>query len=60
MSKTIPCPQCKEPLTWDKNNPFRPFCTERCKMLDLGDWASEKNSIPAENPTEDFQNWPEE
>ena len=34
------CPTCGKPTTW-KDNPTRPFCSERCKLLDLGKWASE-------------------
>ncbi|MBL8229303.1 MAG: DNA gyrase inhibitor YacG [Bryobacterales bacterium] len=37
------CPQCKKPVSADA--PFLPFCSERCKLLDLGDWASEKYVI---------------
>ena len=51
MSKTInaACPQCKEPASLGKENRFRPFCSERCKLLDLGEWFAEKNGIPAED-----------
>jgi len=34
------CPICKKPTDTSKNNPFRPFCSERCRLLDLGTWAS--------------------
>ncbi|MFL6277920.1 MAG: DNA gyrase inhibitor YacG [Blastocatellia bacterium] len=34
------CPICGEPTTW-KDNPDRPFCSERCRVIDLGNWASE-------------------
>jgi endogenous inhibitor of DNA gyrase (YacG/DUF329 family) len=37
---TFPCPQCGKPSTWT-DNAFRPFCTERCKLIDLGAWANE-------------------
>jgi endogenous inhibitor of DNA gyrase (YacG/DUF329 family) len=46
--KTVPCPQCKKPVIWTTENAFRPFCSERCKLIDLGDWASEKHAIPGE------------
>jgi endogenous inhibitor of DNA gyrase (YacG/DUF329 family) len=49
MSKTkISCPQCSKSLIWSTDNPFRPFCSERCKLLDLGAWASESYQIPVE------------
>lgn len=44
-----PCPQCGEPASLARDNRFRPFCSERCKLLDLGDWMSERNAIPAED-----------
>ena len=34
------CPICKKPTDTPKNNPFRPFCSERCRLVDLGTWAS--------------------
>jgi uncharacterized protein len=47
MKKERPkrCPACKKPTAWE-GNPFRPFCSERCKLLDLGDWATERYRIP--------------
>lgn len=41
------CPQCKKLIKFDANNPFRPFCSDRCKTIDLGNWASESYKIPA-------------
>ena len=41
------CPYCKKPAKWE-GNPFRPFCSERCKMIDLGKWASDDYRIPGE------------
>lgn len=35
-----PCPECRTPTVW-KDNPWRPFCSERCQLLDLGAWAGE-------------------
>ena len=40
------CPICEKPTTW-KDNVFRPFCSERCKIIDLGSWASEDYRITA-------------
>lgn len=42
----VSCPHCGKPVTWSKTSPFRPFCSERCKLIDLGQWASEENRIP--------------
>lgn len=44
----VPCPRCKQILEWSKDNPFRPFCSERCKLIDLGAWAAEERGIPGE------------
>lgn len=43
----IKCPACKDFTTWEEN-PWRPFCSERCKLIDLGKWASEEYRIPDE------------
>ena len=43
------CPCCKTPLTWDTNNPWRPFCSERCKNKDFIAWANEENTLPDNN-----------
>ena len=43
----ITCPICKKETTWEEN-PFRPFCSERCRLMDLGQWASEEYRIPGE------------
>jgi len=45
MIKTqIKCPQCHTVVTW-QDNPHRPFCSERCQLIDLGQWADESYSI---------------
>jgi endogenous inhibitor of DNA gyrase (YacG/DUF329 family) len=41
------CPTCHRPSTWEEN-PHRPFCSERCKLLDFGAWANEEYAVPAE------------
>jgi endogenous inhibitor of DNA gyrase (YacG/DUF329 family) len=40
-SRVVPCPQCGKAVDWSPASPFRPFCSERCKLIDLGAWASE-------------------
>ena len=44
--KVVTCPQCGAGVAWDPANPFRPFCSERCRMIDLGAWATESYRIP--------------
>jgi len=61
----ICCPTCNKKNTWQALNPFRPFCSDRCKLIDLGEWASENRKIPAEpvdpdllpNAEEDTNDW---
>ncbi|WP_017443662.1 DNA gyrase inhibitor YacG [Gayadomonas joobiniege] len=45
----VTCPTCQKESVWDTSNKFRPFCCERCKLIDLGEWASERNRIPADD-----------
>jgi uncharacterized protein len=44
--RLVPCPQCGGDSVFAPSNRFRPFCSERCKNLDLGAWASESFSLP--------------
>jgi hypothetical protein len=44
----VKCPQCGKTVTWDKTSLYKPFCSERCRLIDLGEWASEKHAIPGE------------
>jgi endogenous inhibitor of DNA gyrase (YacG/DUF329 family) len=46
MTRIVKCPTCGKPLEWSDKNPWRPFCSERCKLIDLGEWASEGHRIP--------------
>lgn len=46
------CPRCERPAVADASNPWRPFCSERCKMADLGHWFAERYAIPAEDEAE--------
>ncbi|TAL63018.1 MAG: DNA gyrase inhibitor YacG [Legionella sp.] len=45
----ITCPICGKKGTWREDNPLRPFCSERCKLIDLGEWASDSRTIPGES-----------
>lgn len=49
---SVPCPTCQKSVPWTVQSPFRPFCSKRCQMIDLGEWASEEKAIPCE--TADF------
>ena len=48
--KTAPCPRCGAPAILEASNSWRPFCSERCKLIDFGAWASGRYAIPAEEP----------
>ena len=47
-----PCPICKKSIEWE-TNPFRPFCSERCRLIDLGHWSLGKYRIEAEDKPEE-------
>lgn len=55
--KKIKCPQCSAPSLWDETNSARPFCSERCKLIDLGAWASEEYQIPATPSVDEFDDY---
>ena len=46
----VACPTCAKKVEWTEANKFRPFCSERCKQIDLGAWAEEKFVIPSAAP----------
>ena len=54
MSTIVPCPRCGKESLWDINNPFRPFCSERCKMIDLGKWADEEFRVAVPDEEQEF------
>jgi endogenous inhibitor of DNA gyrase (YacG/DUF329 family) len=41
----VACPTCGKEIEWDANNRYRPFCSERCKLIDLGKWANEEYRV---------------
>ena len=46
--RVVPCPTCKGESLYDVSNPFRPFCSERCKNMDFGAWADEGFRVAAD------------
>jgi endogenous inhibitor of DNA gyrase (YacG/DUF329 family) len=48
-ARFVSCPRCGAQVAWSPDNPYRPFCSERCKLIDLGDWAMEKYRVPDEH-----------
>ena len=43
----VKCPTCRREIDWSQSA-FRPFCSERCRLIDLGGWLTEKHAIPGE------------
>lgn len=54
MAAIVDCPTCGKKVEWSEQNKYRPFCSLRCKQIDLGAWAEEKYVIPVVNPLEDI------
>ncbi len=52
-SKHVSCPSCQKKTLWSTENKFRPFCCERCKLIDLGEWAAGTYSIAQAHSEED-------
>jgi endogenous inhibitor of DNA gyrase (YacG/DUF329 family) len=46
MTHDVECPTCGKSVPWAPESRWRPFCSERCKLMDLGDWAAERHVIP--------------
>jgi len=45
MTLKVPCPTCAKEVIWQPSNEFRPFCSKRCQLIDLGEWAEEGHKI---------------
>lgn len=61
MTIQVKCPTCDKPVEWSEQSEWKPFCSERCKLIDLGAWADGSHSIPGqeipehvEDPSEDY------
>lgn len=54
MTVLVNCPTCGKKVEWSEQSKYRPFCSLRCKQIDLGAWAEEEYVIPAVNPPEDI------
>jgi endogenous inhibitor of DNA gyrase (YacG/DUF329 family) len=50
---TVKCPTCKRPVEWSDASAHRPFCSERCRLIDLGAWLSEAHKIPDEHGSDE-------
>ncbi len=45
---TVTCPTCGKDVAWRADSAHRPFCSERCQLVDLGEWAAERYRVPGE------------
>ena len=54
------CPICKKPATPRAENPSFPFCSPRCRTVDLGKWLNEEYRVPVEEESDEVQENPEE
>ena len=56
MTLTVSCPTCNAAVIWDANaSPWRPFCSERCRLIDLGEWADEQHRIASSEVPVDLE-----
>ncbi|WP_197717779.1 DNA gyrase inhibitor YacG [Neisseria animalis] len=54
---TVKCPTCRQNVAWTDEHPYRPFCSKRCKLIDLGEWAQERYTVAAEEePLSEWNN----
>lgn len=56
-TRKVACPTCQKLAEFSPENQYRPFCSERCKMIDLGEWANEGYKIPDKTPTKQFDDY---
>ena len=56
--RIVRCPQCGGDALWSPENRWRPFCSERCKQIDLGCWAADSYRIPVQEGEADPESAP--
>lgn len=54
-ARTVQCPRCGHSALFSSENPYRPFCSERCRLIDLGQWADESYRIPISNSSRQIE-----
>ncbi|MGK0445476.1 MAG: endogenous inhibitor of DNA gyrase (YacG/DUF329 family) [Bermanella sp.] len=50
----VNCPTCSKSVEWNEDAKFRPFCSDRCRLIDLGQWANEEHAIPGKSVEEEL------
>ena len=53
--RVVSCPRCGKPVEWGPVNAWRPFCSERCKLIDLGAWATERYRVPVTEEKDELE-----
>ena len=49
----VKCPICDKAVAWVASSKYRPFCSDRCRLIDLGEWADGKRAIPSDPEHDD-------
>jgi uncharacterized protein len=60
MTAVVKCPTCRRPVEWSEESAYRPFCSERCRLIDLGAWLTEQHKIPDDDTGADGESRVEE
>ena len=50
---SVRCPNCGKTVRWIESERWKPFCSERCRLVDLGEWVSEGHRIPGDPTTDE-------
>ena len=53
MARSVSCPVCGKAVEWTEASAHRPFCSERCRTIDLGAWAAERYRVPVVEDKDD-------
>lgn len=53
----VSCPTCGKAVVWNEASLFRPFCSKRCQLIDLGEWAAEEKRIPSKSELSENEVW---
>ncbi|WLS78271.1 DNA gyrase inhibitor YacG [Erwinia pyri] len=56
----VNCPTCSKKVIWDELSPWRPFCSKRCQLIDLGEWAAEEKRIASSGDLSESDEWSEQ
>jgi hypothetical protein len=49
LARVVNCPNCGKQVPWVPESHYRPFCSERCRLIDLGAWATEEYRLPEQS-----------